>query len=271
MKETCVVITVYNDKRVANTVESVLQCKPDRVLLCDGGSDDGTWEMCQNLARSNAPVEAHQLHGSVAETRAKTMPLLTETVTLFLDADETVEKTWIQHLSEPILAGEADVTGGPTQPLHPATSSAERYVNHFDAWFYDNIVANDAASLPMGNSAWRTSLLHKIGGFDARFTTGGEDFDVNLRARAEGARFAYIPEAFTWHDQAHLDSYQKVYRRMKRYAEGATLAYLKNGQLKERGKNAVAASRFIHPAQPLMLFAKLQGYLRGRRRFKRWQ
>lgn len=271
MKETCVVVTVYNDHRVADTVRSVLACKPDRVLLCDGGSDDGTWELCQNLALAHPVVEAHQLQGSVAETRAQTMPLLTETVTLFLDADETVEKPWLRQLAEPILAGEADVTGGPTQPLAPARSSAEQYVNEFDAWFYDNVVANDAASLPMGNSAWRTSLLQDIGGFDARFTTGGEDFDVNLRARAAGARFSYVPEAFTWHDQSGLDSYHKVYRRMKRYAEGATLAYLKNGQLKERRKNAAKASRFVHPAQPLLLLAKVQGYIQGRRRFKKWQ
>lgn len=265
----CVVITVYNDHRVAKTVASVLKCNPDRVLLCDGGSTDGTWKLCEELA-THANVEAHQLVGSVAETRAQTMPLLDDEITLFLDSDETVEPNWLAKLTAPILAGEADVTGGPTQPLRAAHSSAERYVNRFDAWFYDTIVANDAASLPMGNSAWRTSLLHDIGGFDARFTTGGEDFDVNLRARAAGARFQYVPEAFTWHDQSHLNSYGKLYRRMVRYAEGATLAYLKNDAMRDRRKNAVRASSFTHPGQILMLLAKARGYLRGKRRFRSW-
>lgn len=266
----CVVVTVFNDHRVADTVRAVLACEPDRVLLCDGGSTDGTWELCEQLAQGDDRVEAHRLLGSVAETRAQTMPLLTDDITVFLDADETVEPAWLQRLTAPIAAGTADVTGGPTKPLHPAKNRYEAFVNDFDAWFYEQIVANDAASLPMGNSAWRTQLLHDIGGFDARFTTGGEDFDVNLRARAHGARFQYVPEAWTWHDQSHLDSFRKLYRRMARYAEGATLAYLKNGQLKERSRKAAASARFFHPIQWALFVAKLQGYLKGRRRFRTW-
>ena len=265
-----IVITVFNDHRVKETVASI-QGTSARVLLTDGGSNDGTWELCQEMAAEASNVEALQLHGSVAETRAKTMPHLQGDIVVFLDADETVPPHWLQALIAPIQAGDADVTGGPTRPLHQAGSRAEAYVNAFDDWFYEEIVAKDAASLPMGNSAWRRTLLEDIGGFDPLFAGGGEDYDVNLRARAAGARFQYVADAWTWHDQSHLNTLSKLYRRMRNYAAGATCAYLKNGQLKERSRNAVRASRFHHPYQPILFIAKMHGYLIGRRRFRSWK
>lgn len=267
---TTVLVTVFNDARVQRAVESVLSGDraPDQVLLADGGSTDGTWEVCRALA-ADPRLVARQWPGSVAETRAAALDVVTGDVTVFLDADETAPAHWLADLVAPVEAGEADVVGGPTRPAAPPRSRAEAFVNDHDAWFYDSVVAHDPATLPMGNSAWRTDLLRQIGGFDPRLQWGGEDYDVNLRARAAGARFQYAPSAWTWHDQSHLDSLRKLWRRQRRYAKGATMAYLKNGALGERLRGAAARSRFHHPYMSILALAKAAGYLDGRRAWRR--
>lgn len=270
-----VLVTVFNDVRVEATVTSLLrqQRPPRRILLADGGSTDGTWEACRRLADAHPDrVLARRYPGSVAETRAAALQdpdAVTTDIVAFLDADETAPPTWLRDLSAPLLADEADVTGGPTRPPGPPRSRAEAYWNRHDQRFYDDVVAHDAASLPMGNSAWRADLLRRIGGFDPRLVWGGEDYDVNLRARAAGARFAYVEGAWVWHDQSGLSSYRVLARRMHRYAKGATVAYRKNRRLAERSRTAASRKRIRHPADLLMLGAKVTGFVAGLRAWRR--
>jgi GT2 family glycosyltransferase len=215
---------------------------------------------------------ARQWPGSVATTRAAALDdayAVPDGILAFLDADETAPPTWLEALAAPIEAGDADVTGGPTRAPGPPGSRAEAYWNRHDARFYDTVVAHDAAALPMGNSAWRVSLLRRIGGFDARLAGGGEDYDVNLRARAAGARFVFVPDAWVWHDQSGLRSYGILARRMHRYAKGATIAYRKNAALTERSRAAARDKRIRHPADLLMLAAKATGFAAGLAEWRR--
>jgi GT2 family glycosyltransferase len=52
-----------------------------------------------------------------------------------------------------------------------------------------------------GNIAYPRGLLERLGGFDEGFTGSawGEDTDLGLRARAEGARRIYVDGAVVWH------------------------------------------------------------------------
>ncbi|HLE47388.1 MAG TPA: glycosyltransferase family 2 protein, partial [Candidatus Thermoplasmatota archaeon] len=155
----------------------------------------------------------------------------------------------------PIRAGAADFTGGPTRPRAVAQSRAEHYVNKQEDALYRN-VPNDLALLPMGNSAWRTDLLRRIGGFDPRLGGGGEDYDVNLRALRSGARGAFVPAAVVEHDQSHLDSFRKVLRRKSKYYMGAAVAYLKNDQLGGRSRSAAGRFAVRHPIDLLDVVLK---------------
>jgi len=98
----------------------------------------------------------------------------------------------------------------------------------------------------MGNSMWARYVLESVassrstvvdrdgstsdvGPFDERFTTGGEDFDVNLRATRLGFRGAVVDRAWVWHDQSNLNNPLKIMRRKLRYSYGGALALLENG------------------------------------------
>jgi GT2 family glycosyltransferase len=117
----------------------------------------------------------------------------------------------------------------------------------------------------MGNSAWRLDALRGVGGFDTRLSWGGEDYDVNLRVAKAGHRGGYVPDAWVHHDQGGRNDLRRLLRRKYRYNVGATLAYMKNGVLREKMRSAARNTvAFRHPyerwnlvIQPLALLRAL--------------
>lgn len=268
-----VVVTLLNDARVARTLASlaVQSRRPDLVLVADGGSDARTLAAVASQAKDW--IRLAHLPGSVAETRNAAIRMLgeepapeaRERVVVFLDSDQVAPSGWLARLVTPIEKGEADFAGGPTKPLGPPSGPGEAYLNAFEAWFYPHVVAHDLTKLPMGNSAWRLDAILAIGGFDPRLTWGGEDYDVNLRAASAGLVGAYVEDAWVHHDQGGRNDLRRLLRRKYRYNVGATMAYMKNGVLREKmraaARNTVA---FRHPyerwnviIQPLALLRAL--------------
>lgn len=252
-----VLITLLDDARVVETLKSLWgqQPSPLEVLVADGGSSPQVLgDVRTTLDSLGFPGRLEILPGSIARTRNLALPMAKGDIVAFIDADEVAPEGWLAYLTAPIVGGEADFTGGPTRPLAEPRSWYEGYLNAFDAWFYGAVVARDITTLPMGNSAWRTEVLRRIGGFDERLSLGGEDYDVSLRAAAGGFRGLFVPDAWVFHDQSHLDSLGKLLRRKYRYSVGATMAYRKNGVLRRKAIPAAATARhFRHPLEYISL------------------
>lgn len=270
-----VLITLLNDKRVMRTLESLEKQtrRPDVVLVADGGSSDGTLELVREYAARHSDVRVRVEHhpGSVASTRNSALGSIDGTdVVVFLDADQVAPRGWLAALVAPIEQGRAAFAGGPTRPLAPPRDKGEAYLNEFEAWFYPNVVAQDLSKLPMGNSAWRLDVLRAAGGFDARLAMGGEDYDINLRVRRAGHQGAYVPDAWVHHDQSGRTTLRRLLRRKYRYNVGATMAYLKNGVLRQKMKDAARNTvAFRHPYERWNLviqpFALASGWWKWRR------
>lgn len=261
-----VLVTVLNDKRVARTLASLAAQtrRPDAVLVADGGSTDETVDVARAFARDHAWTRVEHHPGTVAGTRNSALRSLAGTdVVVFLDSDQVAPPGWLDALVSPIERGLADHAGGPTRPLGEPQGKGEAYLNAFEAWFYPNVVARDITKLPMGNSAWLLQVLQSVGGFDPRLSMGGEDYDVNLRVAHAGYRGVYVPAAWVHHDQSGRNDLRRLLRRKYRYNMGATMAYLKNGVLRARMRDAARSTvAFRHPmerwnllVQPLALAA----------------
>ncbi len=268
MTHVTVLITLLNDKRVGRTLDSLLlqTRRPDAVLVADGGSTEENLAPARAFAAAHPWVRVEPHPGSVAGTRNSALAGLRGTdVVVFLDSDQVAPPGWLAALVAPIEAGRADFSGGPTRPLGPPSGPGEAYLNDFEAWFYPHVVAHDLTKLPMGNSAWRLSVLREVGGFDPRLSWGGEDYDVNLRVAKAGHRGEYVPDAWVHHDQGGRNDLRRLLRRKYRYNVGATLAYMKNGVLREKMRSAARNTvAFKHPyerwnlvIQPLALLRAL--------------
>lgn len=246
-----VLVTHLNDPRVLRTLRSlVAQSRaPDEVLVADGGSREEVLAPVREFARSHPAVRVERHPGSVAETRNSALRSLNAAeIVGFLDSDEVAPAGWLDLLVAPLEKRGRAFAGGPTRPLAPPRSKGEAYLDAFEAWFYPNVVARDLTKLPMGNSAWRRDVLMEVGGFDPRLTWGGEDYDVNLRVAKAGYVGEYVPEAWVWHDQSGRTDLRRLLRRKYRYNVGAALAYLKNGVLREKIRDARRnTAAFRHP------------------------
>ncbi|MFA5862231.1 MAG: glycosyltransferase [Candidatus Thermoplasmatota archaeon] len=260
-----VLVTHLDDARVLRTLCSLIAQSrvPDAVLVADGGSRGDVLREIRAFAAEHPRIVRVEHHpGSVAETRDSALKSLRGVdIVAFLDADEVAPADWLRLLVAPIEGGEAAFSGGPTRPLAEPQGKGERYLNEFEAWFYPNVVAHDLSKLPMGNSAWRYDVLMSVGGIDPRLTWGGEDYDVNLRVAKAGHVGAYVHDAWTFHDQSGRNDLRRLLRRKYRYNVGATMAYLKNGVLREKMRGATRNTvAFKHPyerwnlvVQPLAL------------------
>ncbi len=264
--KTSVVITLLNDFRVKRTIESLLKQEriPDEIIIADGGSYDELITMLKGYEKRHNIVKIHVLPGSVAETRNKVLPLLSGEVMVFLDADEIAPPHWLTNLVDPIEKGEVDFVGGPTKPFAEAKNRCEKFINDYGRWFYEKVVSNDISMLPMGNTAWHRKIFDKIGGFDERLKWGGEDYDINLRALASGFRGKLVKNAWVWHDQSHLNSLKKIFRKKYKYAIGATLSYFKSKEVGRKiGRAAKTSIMYFHPIEMINLFIKPFAFIRG--------
>lgn len=237
-----VLITSYNDRRIINTLESLIKQtrKPDEIFVADGGTK---WDIKSLCEQYNARFEL--IPGNVVQTRNKAIKMINSDIVAFIDTDEVASTDWLKLLTEPIENGSADFTGGPAKHLQPR-SRAEDYVNKLEDYIYNVMVPRNIMYLPMGNSAWKKEIFDKLGGFDENIWGGSEDYDINMRAIEAGYRGIYISEAYVIHDHSDINSYGKLLKKRYSYLRATAKTYIKNGKLMQRSREGFAA-KIDHP------------------------
>jgi glycosyltransferase involved in cell wall biosynthesis len=229
-----VLLTVYNDKRIERVVESVLDGDrvPEELMIADGGSTDGTWDLAQSLKEKHDPVRAVEAPGNIPETRNQAVEAARGEVVAFIDADELAQPRWLAELVRPIEAGEADFTGGPTPALEGTTptAAAEFYGAYMDR-FYETVARENPHAMPMGNSAWRRQCFEEVGPLQVEGLhrqAPGEDHDFAVRCLQAGYEGQYVPESFLYHDYSHLDL-PTLLEKQFHYALGGFKIYRRHG------------------------------------------
>lgn len=206
---TVVIVTSYEDKRIESTLESLeaQDRRPDRVLIADGSVDEAFRRWLDVAAEEHHADIVHEAHASVAGARNLALEAADEDVLVFLDTDQRAPPQWLANLVGPIEAGQADWTGGPTQPEASLEIMAIKEARLYEA------ARRDPTRIPMGNSAWHRRVFDEVGGFDERLDRGGEDWDLALRAEAAGFTGQLVDDAWVHHDLTALDSHAKLAKK----------------------------------------------------------
>ncbi len=263
-----VIVTSRNDLRLLRALESLRgqSRSPARIVVADGSDDE--WLEGGALPQECEKRGADWIHAegaTVPQARNMGVQRLSDVgVVSFLDTDEYAPEEWLEHLTDPIQEEEADFTGGPTRAWERRAPYTD-YLQTIEDRHY-RLVARDISNLPMGNSAWRREIFDAIGGFDESFSSAGEDYDVNLRALDHGYRGRFVPEAWVYHDQSHLDTGWKILKRKYRYMVGGAMAYRKNKVLIEKVGRIVKQPKYLHWLELFNLPLRLLAFLRARRR-----
>jgi cellulose synthase/poly-beta-1,6-N-acetylglucosamine synthase-like glycosyltransferase len=233
-----VILTVLNDRRVERTLHSLLEQRrrPDRILVDDGSGPDGIVRPIVERWRARDPrVEWLDAPGTISESRNRALQVVSTEFVAFIDADEIARPEWLGELLGPFDDPRIGFTGGPT-PALPSTchGAGVRYYDGYLRRFYDVTARAHPTSLPMGNSAWRTSVFDQLGLLDATLYpyASSEDQEMAVRASRAGWKGRYVPGAIVDHDFSELTS-GSLLRKQSRYATGGYLVWRRHASTYE--------------------------------------
>lgn len=205
------ITTVLNEKsNLSDWLDSILTqtVLPEEIVIVDGGSTDGTWEILLEKSKQNSLLKVWQHHGNISVGRNFAINKAVGEIIVVTDAGCSYNINWFRKIIEPILNG---------QNSFVATG--------FGPWFRsdDNILKYLIASattpapaefnknwLPSSRSvAFKKEVWQKVGGYP-EWIPLCEDviFDLkifNLRIKTE-----YVREALVfWQPRPTLQKYFK--------------------------------------------------------------
>ncbi len=181
---------------------SRLTVLPAQVVICDGGSTDGTPDVIRRWAEGEAKergvlvelVEEGPLN--ISEGRNRAVGSATHEILAFTDVGATVDKLWAERLLAPFAVDpDCEVSMGWYKPV--ARSGLE---HAFVRFMVPRLEAIDPQTFfPSGRSlAMRREVFTKTGGYPTHLTKAGEDslFDYYMKTVAK--RIAFVPEAIAF-------------------------------------------------------------------------
>ncbi|MDE1822459.1 MAG: glycosyltransferase [Euryarchaeota archaeon] len=228
-----VILTVLNDRRVERSIKSLLAqtLPPLEVIVADGGSTDGTYEIAERFATSDRRVRPCRLKGNIPESRNQALELVQGEFVAFLDADEVAPPTWLAELLSPFSDPKVGFTGGPTPGMKgTVTNAGSRYYDAYLRRFYDTVARTHPHALPMGNSAWRRRVFQEVGKLDTSLfpRAASEDQDMAHRTLVAGWKGVYVPSAWVDHDFSDI-SLRSLLRKQATYATGGYVLWRRSG------------------------------------------
>lgn len=207
---TAVIPTLNAERTLVDCLESIKNQKTpvDNIIVVDGGSTDNTLQIAAKFADRVITTSANR-----SSQRNLGWKSSDSSAIIFIDADMILDPFVITECEKaltynPSLAG----------LVIPEQSYGESFwskVKWFERSFYQGIWWMEAAR------CFRRDILVSTGGYDPALI-GGEDWDIDERARAQGA-IAHI-QSFIWHNEQTLDL--RIVRTKKSHYATTLQAYI---------------------------------------------
>ena len=188
----------------------------DEVVVADGGSSDGTWEILQEYAAAHPKFRAVQEKGAnICRGRNLAVRATDADVLVVFDSGTAYGEEWLGRMIRPFREDPStDVVEGATEP---------RGTNWLQRTFCHMGTQGEGTGKPRraGAShrciAYRRAVWERIGGYPEH-VRAGEDTWFNMRVRKLGFHVRYVPEArCTWEVR---DSFRSLWRMQYRNAHG---------------------------------------------------
>jgi glycosyltransferase involved in cell wall biosynthesis len=193
-----VLVPTYNSESVIEDCLKSIEEQtfaPHEIIVCDGGSTDGTVEIAKRHAAKIVETEANR-----SAQRNTAAQKATGEYLLFVDSDMRLHNNVV---AECVACMSKDVEA----VVIPEVFIGEGYwakVRGFERTFYDGIWYLEAAR------CFRREQFVNMGGFDERLI-GPEDWDLDQRLRAEGD-FGRI-NAVIYHYEGHVNITQLLMKK----------------------------------------------------------
>jgi len=224
MSRVCLITTVLQEAHgIAEFMDSILAQtrKPDRVVVADGGSSDGTVDIVRAY-EGRLPLTVIVIQGANrSRGRNAAIEACDEPVIACADAGCTLDPKWLETVTQPLMEqADVDVVAGyyepaPRTPFERASAAA----------LVPRAAEVDPATfLPSSRSiAFRRAAWERVRGYP-EWTPFNEDTVFDVALRRAGCTFVFEAYAVVrWRPQG---APARIFRQFFRYARGDALAGL---------------------------------------------
>jgi glycosyltransferase involved in cell wall biosynthesis len=219
------VTTVLNDKSGLWPFEDRIAKQtlmPDEIIVVDGGSTDGTWEVLRTCASSSPHFKISQEKGcNVARGRNLAIAQATGDIIVSTDIGCEWDPEWLQELVQPFFDDPSiEVVIGSwavrSQDLHTAWAKTELALR-------GSMQLNATPdSLGISRSiAYRKSVWEKAGGYPEDLTLAADDVVFDMQLKQMGFKTAAAPV---------IRCYWMRHERLKQYAREERRNFLGAGE-----------------------------------------
>jgi len=184
--------------------------RPDRVIVVDNASQDGSLERALGAFPSAEPIRMQANVGFAAANNAALRACDECEWVALLNPDAFPASSWLARLEEAARAhpGHASFASQLRQAADDVLLDGAGDVYHVSglAWRAGHGAAVPAGADPgevfspcAAAALYRREALVEVGGFDERYFCYLEDVDLGFRLRLRGHRCLYVPEAVVLH------------------------------------------------------------------------
>jgi hypothetical protein len=191
-------------------VESLLsQSRPaDQVAVVDDGSTDESAAIVRRFGPRVRLIQ-HDRNRGLAVARNSALAQIECDVIASVDADVRAEPEWLAELIAGFDSPRTAAVGGRLDEAHTSTPADRWRAQHMAQHAGDFPLSNPPV-LPGANTAVRSGVVRRLGGYDESFRTNYEDADLQHRLIERGYRCRFVPDARARH--LRTDSPQSVLR-----------------------------------------------------------
>lgn len=225
MRKVSLISTVLNERQqLRHWIESLrLQSRqPDEIVICDGGSSDGTLEELNTLSKQplQPPLRVISKPGvNIAAGRNAAIAAASGEIIVVSDAGCSPDREWLNGMLKPFETREGtQAVAGHYRFLDdtPFRKAAAAYLGR--PW-------ENTAFLPSSRSvAFTRKAWQQVGGYPEWLTQAAEDTLFNQALLSAGIAFVQAPDAIVvWEIRPTLSSFLKmIYRNAFGDAETGT-------------------------------------------------
>lgn len=165
------------------------------VIVVDDGSTDDTAE---RASAHRVKLIRHETNKGLASARNTAILASSGDFIASLDADCLASATWLEDLMRRFTGPDIAGVGGKLVERYQG-SLADRWRAVYMRQHWGDDGAMEPRFLFGSNNVFRKSAIIEAGMYDISCRTNGEDFDMSMRLKARGYRFAYQPQAVVEH------------------------------------------------------------------------
>ncbi len=171
----------------------------DEIIVVDDGSVDNTAQVAQQF-----PVKLlrHSANEGLAAARNTAIRHARHDLIASVDADVVPSPTWLERLLEKFTDTNVAGAGGRCVEQFQTTAA--------DRWrglhLVQDLGERDCIIAPLDNkglsgfaAVFRKAAIQQVGGYNERYRTNWEDWDISVRLREAGYALIYCPDAVAVH------------------------------------------------------------------------